>query len=332
MATPRKLPSGNWNIRVGSGENGKTKSFTAPTKKEVILLAAEYLNGKHCPVEKKTVGECIDEYIESKTNILSPTTISGYQKIRKNTLDGLCHYLIGDITQEQIQRHFNAISATLSPKYLKNSLGLLSSVFRVYRPDYRLNITLPKKQKVYKDFPTVEQIYTAVKGTSIELPVLLAMWQGMRMSEIRGARKTNIKDGVLTINSVVVTVAGEHIEKQQTKTFDSARRLRLPPYILNLIDALPPEQDFLVTRSGQSIYMSLQYYLKKYNLPLISFHDLRHLNASAMLSLGIPDKYAMERGGWSSPDIMRNTYQHTFSREREIVDNRVDAFFEAIIK
>ena len=149
MAKPRKLPSGNWNIRVGDGKGGKTKSFTAATKKEVILLAAEYVNGKICPVEKKTVGECIDEYINAKENILSPTTINGYKKIRKNTLNEICYYLIGDITGEQIQRHFNELSARLSPKYLKNSLGLLASVFRIYRPDYRLNITLPKKQKVY---------------------------------------------------------------------------------------------------------------------------------------------------------------------------------------
>ena len=60
------------------------------------------------------------------------------------------------------------------------------------------------------------------------------------------------------------------------------------------------------------------------------FHDLRHLNASVMLQLGIPDKYAMERGGWSTNQTLKNVYQHTFSAERQIVDDKIDQFFENI--
>ena len=46
-----------------------------------------------------------------------------------------------------------------------------------------------------------------------------------------------------------------------------------------------------------------------------------------MLALGIPDKYAMERGGWSSPSVMKTVYQHTFSAERKIVDDKIDNYF-----
>ena len=63
----------------------------------------------------------------------------------------------------------------------------------------------------------------------------------------------------------------------------------------------------------------------------MSFHDLRHLNASVMLMLGIPDKYAMERGGWSTPNVMKNVYQHTFSEERKLVDERIDDYFNSLI-
>lgn len=37
----------------------------------------------------------------------------------------------------------------------------------------------------------------------------------------------------------------------------------------------------------------------------MTFHDLRHLNASVMAALRIPDKYAQERGGWKSDKIMK---------------------------
>ena len=47
-----------------------------------------------------------------------------------------------------------------------------------------------------------------------------------------------------------------------------------------------------------------------------------------MLQLGVPDKYAMERGGWSSTKTMKTIYQHTYSTEREEVDRRINEYFE----
>ena len=51
------------------------------------------------------------------------------------------------------------------------------------------------------------------------------------------------------------------------------------------------------------------------------------MNASVMLKLGVPDKYAMERGGWSTDRTMKTVYQHTFSAERQRVDALVDNYF-----
>lgn len=65
-------------------------------------------------------------------------------------------------------------------------------------------------------------------------------------------------------------------------------------------------------------------YFPHYNL----FVCFRHLNASVMLSLGVPDKYAMERGGWATNSTLKNVYQHTFSEERKQVDEMIDRYFE----
>ena len=40
-----------------------------------------------------------------------------------------------------------------------------------------------------------------------------------------------------------------------------------------------------------------------------------------MLFLGIPDKYAMERGGWATDNILKSVYQQTYSSERELWEN-----------
>lgn len=60
----------------------------------------------------------------------------------------------------------------------------------------------------------------------------------------------------------------------------------------------------------------------------MTFHDLRHVNASVMALLQIPDKYAMERGGWKTDSTMKGTYTHTFSKARKDVDQIIDSYFK----
>lgn len=338
MATAKQLPSGHWRCRIYDNELKKQVSFTSTQtgkrgKSEAELMAKQYsLNPQRTQKKEKTVGECIDLYIESKTNVLSPTTISGYEKIKRNWLVDFCDLKLSEVSNETIQLLVNQLALNKSPKTVKSSYGLLVSVLKAYAPEISLNVTLPKQQKRLKKMPNPVDVYHAVKGSDIELPCLLAMWLGLRMSEVRGAKKSDIQDGILTIKDTIVTVDGIHIKKNSTKTFDSTRSLQLPRYILDLIDKLPAEQVYLTDMSGQAIYKKLSRLLEKNDLDHITFHDLRHLNASIMLMLNIPDKYAMERGGWSSPNIMKSVYQHTFSDERENADKTIDKYFETFVK
>jgi hypothetical protein len=50
-----------------------------------------------------------------------------------------------------------------------------------------------------------------------------------------------------------------------------------------------------------------------------------------MLALGVPDKYAMERGGWSSPNVIKSVYQHTFTDARQKFDDVIDNYFQNAI-
>lgn len=295
-------------------------------------MAVEWLNGKKEAKIKASpaVGELIDEYIENKKHILSPSTIDGYKRIKENSLKELCGYMISDLNQAAVQKHFNKLAMSKSPKTVRNAHGLLISVLNVYAPELHFRTTLPQKQKKIKTFPDVEDILKAIKNTDIELPCLMAIWLGMRMSEIRGAKKSNIHDGILIIDEVIVTVDGEHITKKQTKTTDSTRMISIPPYIQQLINK--QESEYLTVLSGQAIYKRLKRLLENNNLPHIAFHDLRHLNASTMLRLGVPDKYAMERGGWSSTNIMKSVYQHTFTDERKKIDQKIDDYFNGIFE
>ena len=337
MAKAQQLPSGSWRVRIYDNELKKQVSFTSQLpgkagKNEAELMAREYQLGMRRRKERgKTVGECIDEYISLKENILSPTTIEGYHKDRRNSLAELCDIPIKELTATQIQAHVNKLALSKSPKTVRNAHGLLVSVLKIYAPELHINTTLPKSQKKIKHLPPVEDVLRAVIGTEIELPCLLAVWCGLRMSEIRGACKSDIKGDVLTIHKTVVTVNGEHITKDSTKTVESTRLIRLSEHLQSLIAALPPEQNKLTLLSGQAIYKRFSRLLEVHGIEHMTFHDLRHMDASIMLLLNIPEKYAMERGGWSTPHVMKSVYQHTFSAERKAVDDKIDSYFNGIL-
>lgn len=337
MATAKKLPSGQWRVLLYVGKDNlgkrKYKSFTAPTKKEAEYMAAEYnLSEKKSTVPgNMTVGQLMDQYIESKSNILSPTTIQGYRQIRRMRLQPLMNKVASKLTSTDVQDAINMDATKLSPKSISDAYGLFVSSLRTHnvRTDWR--ITLPKRQKQFREMPSPESIFHLVHGTDIELPCLLALWLGLRMSEVRGIKHGDIENGILTIHSTVVDVNGTAVEKDSTKTYDSTRRLRVPRYILDLLPAGNAD-DHIVLLSGQAIYKRFVRLQEVAEMEPIRFHDLRHLNASVMVALNIPDRYAMERGGWSTNKILQSVYQHTFSVERQRVDDMVDHYFSEIVQ
>ncbi len=331
MATAKKLPSGNWRVRSYDRTTGRTKSFTASTKKEAELQAARWLNDLiPKPLNEKSVGECIDEYINIKENVLSPTTVDKYRNIKKNQLTpAFLSLQLKKLNSAVIQDEINDLAGRYSAKTVHNASGLISAVLGVYYPDFRYKITLPQVQKKKKDYPSAIQIVELFRGTSIELPVLLGLWLGLRLSEIRGLRKSDIHGGVLSINRVKVDIGTETVIKESAKTVNSKRDLKVPSHILSLIEALPT--DNITEFNHRQIYQRFKRIVIKNGYPDMTFHDLRHLNASVMLMLGVPDKYAMERGGWSTSATLKRVYQETFSDERKKIDDKVDRYFTELL-
>ena len=169
------------------------------------------------------------------------------------------------------------------------------------------------------------------RGTDIELPVLLAVWLGLRMGEILGLRKSDFCDNRITVQRTVSRIAGGVIvEKDTAKTVESRRPLNVPDPIMELVAALPGEK--ITDLNGDKIYHHFVKRMTAAGFPGVTFHDLRHVNASVMLALGIPDKYAMERGGWSTTSTLKRVYQETFSDQRVQADQKIDRYFGRIYK
>ena len=99
---------------------------------------------------------------------------------------------------------------------------------------------------------------------------------------------------------------------------------------MSLIDQV--EGDALVPISGRALYHRWIKLQNDNGMDHITFHDLRHLNASIMALLRIPDKYAEERGGWDNDKVMKKVYMQTFSEERERFDDIIDGYFDDLLE
>lgn len=330
LPTPQKLPSGVYRCQVMVG--GKRISVVDENPAVAQAKAVALKNGL---IEEKkagptmTVGEAIDRYVESKDTVLSPTTIRSYKSIRNNSLGNLEPMQLSDITKEAIQRHINALSRSKSPKYVRNVHGLLSTVLKAYRPDFVLHTTLPKKQKKEIKIPTMEEIQFIAeksKGTPFELPFLLATWMGLRTSEIRGLTWDCIEGDMLHVKQALVEGENGQVLKI-TKSYSGDRKIRIPEYIQDLINQQPRTDKYIIHYSRNSLYNRLKRMCARYGIPHCRFHDLRHVQASVMLALGVPDKYAMERMGHASTNMLKTVYQHTMKSKSEEVADTVDKFF-----
>lgn len=344
MVKAKKLKSGNWRCFVFShkDENGKKhyKSLTAPTQSEAEYMAAEFvMNRKRMNNSNNwTLGEAVDKYIELKRPVLSPSSIYRYEKIRKSSFQSIMDIPLAKITSNILQEAINTEmkrkplnrSGTVSPKTVQIEYGLISSTLKRYCPDQTFTVSLPKKARRIRSLPLPEDIYKAVTGTDIELPVLLAMWLSFTMSEVRGLTKSKSIDGdYITIREVLVHVGGEDIRKDLAKEVTRNRRHKMPEHIKKLIDQV--DGDIIVPDSEKALSYRFRKCMERNGMSGITFHDLRHVNASLMAMLRIPDKYAQERGGWKTDHIMKSVYTETFTEERQKVDGIIDDYFQQFL-
>lgn len=334
-----RLPSGNYRSQATyKDSDGKRhyKSFTAPTKGEAEWMAKDFEHGNDYLTDESnwTLEYAIGQYIDLKKDILSPTTIQGYKMMQKRSFQSIMQVQLKDINSDVLQKAIlkemnrkTQHGKTPSPKHVKNAYGLVSAVLGRFMPDKTYRVDMPRVARQIRTLPEPAEIYRAVEGTDIELACLLALWLSFSMSEIRGLTKSKSIDGdYITIRQVMVHVNHKDVIKPLGKTDARLRRHKMPDKIKELIDEVPG--DIIVPYHPSYLLRKLKRCLAAHNVMEISFHDLRHENASIMAALRLPDKYCMERGGWASDNIMKRVYMETFSEERENADKKVNDYFK----
>lgn len=329
-----KLPSGNYRCRVRTKIGGKlvSRSFTAPTKKEAERLAAMWKAEENYNNANITLRDACNRYVAAKSNVLSPSTIKAYNVYIKLYIQGLMDYNIQNITRESLQAAFNIEARNLSPKSIRNLHGLISAVFKMFRPDFILNTTLPQKKKVEMYIPTdddIKKLMKAVEGTYLEIPVLLAAFGPMRRGEIFAITSDDIKGNNVIVNKAYcISDDGELIVKTP-KNYSSNRVITFPDFVIEKLKGIDGR---IVTCHPNSLSKAFSRVLKENDIPHFRFHDLRHYNVSICKAMNIPDEYIMARGGWATNYTMNNVYAHTLPDIEDKITTKITEHFSEFSK
>ena len=318
-----KLPSGSYRIR--HTENKKTYSMTVPykpTTHEAFTLIQNKIN--HTNVTTMTFREAAVEYVESKKNVLSPSSVRNYNSIIKNLPEQFLNTDIHAIDELTVQKLINKYASDHKPKTVHNLCGFVLSVLRLFLPKMDISVTLPQKQRQERYTPSTEdvmRIVEASKNTPYSIPIRLACL-GLRNSEICALTIFDLKDDRLTINKACVRSENGYVVKDVPKTDASNRIIVLPHDLAEDIR----EQGFIYKGYPQQIDKHLRRVQKRLNIPSFGIHRLRHFFASyAHDTLKLSDATIQALGGWNTDNVMKSTYRHAMN-ENEVKEQIASNF------
>ena len=366
MAKAKKLPSGSWRCLVYShsepeldekgnpvrDSKGKPKikrvyeSFTSgdPSpagKREAEYQASEFAYKKKRQKQKynTTFKQASDEYIKSKQNILSPSTIRGYRIMQRTAYHLMNEVALSKIIdQNLIQKQMNVNANNYSAKTLRNQVGFISAVMGYFGLDIG-KISLKPKEKKSIPVPSKEDIKKIMEwikeDPEIECQILLALSDSLRQSEIAGLKAKSIDGNIIHIRGA--RVRDEHnklVYKETNKSDAGTRDVIAFDYLAQKLQERCKgleEDEYLFDLTPQSVLRRFKDLLKKHNMYPYTIHSLRHYFAAFLHAQNVPDKYIMELGGWATDHVMKNVYQYTFTEKTLDVQKKINESFQTEI-
>ena len=216
----------------------------------------------------------------------------------------------------------------------------------------------PKKnsfQPVFLSAEEMQKMFEALRGTKLELPVLVAAFYGFRRGEVLGLKWNAIdfERGTISVIRTVTTITLDgkqtEIEQQSAKTKSSLRTLPLigsfREYFLQVKEAQELNKQVcgncynhvydgfvFVDELGERMrtnYLTSAFpkFLEDHGLRRMRFHDLRHTCASLLLSNGISMKQIQIWLGHSTFSTTADIYAHLDYSAQEAPANAMNGMF-----
>lgn len=285
---------------------------------------------------------------------VSKITIKGYRQYLKCILPLIGDYKLTNITSFILDNMYQKIKKgqkgkLLSSKTMVHYYNLVNLMFKQARKWKFIEINpnedanRPKLHKKNRNYYNIEQAQDLLNVLSQEnikyrTIITLALVSGMRCAELCALRWSDvdfIKNTIYIDNSLKV-IDGE-IDEERAKTDYSVRYVYIDiktmellkeykkwqeEHILSLGDKWIGTDRIFTDIYGKNIYPCtcnkiLQKVIKKYNLPHITFHELRHTCATILNGTGVDPIVVKERLGHSNVNITMDTYTHALESNKK---------------
>lgn len=251
----------------------------------------------------------------------------------------------------------------LSPKTVKNYISFVSSIFdygvrtRIIAHNPCTHCTLPtisEPDRKMLSLDEADRFLDVLETSPLKYQAFfkLALYGGFRAGEILGLQWDDI-DFRLNIVQIKRTA---HYSKAlghydtTPKTKSSNRILKLPEHVIDTLQKLQVEQrnryefggvlwneetrvfttDTFVPMNSSTLSNWYRRIAEKNDLPLVSLHSFRHLNASLLINSGTDIATVSSTLGHSQTTTTLNIYAHAFQKARaealeavaNVLDNR----------
>ena len=312
---------------------------------------------KLAPAQELDLSHWLEYWMDS---IVRPnraeTTVYAYQKIIDNHIDpALGTVPLKRLTPKMVQEYYTETQRAngLSSNTMRRHHDLLSSALRsAVRQDVipasPMERVEPPRVRTTESYfynnQELKLLYQKIEGNILELAVKLAGSLGMRREEICGLKWENVDlQRHLVLIREARTAYGATIVQKETKNRASVRTLYLPDEVYLLLEqeqarqqqerclqspTYNPTDHVILDAKGvpyspNALSLAFTRFVKKNDLPRLTFHGLRHTFATIASCQGASLFDIGKALGHSTPATTGRIYTHLVDRTHEELVQRV---------
>lgn len=347
MATAKLLPSGAYRTQVKKTINGKVvcKSFTVhpkdckgnarKAKDQSEMLARQWrLSAEDSEVYGIKVRDALEQYIQDRSKVLSPSTITNYKRLIP-LFESVMDICVDEIKTADIQALVNEWSISVRAKTCRNRISFLLSALDYVECDKKFRIRYPNSPSKEIKAPDTEDVKMLLDNApDILKPVLyLAAFGALRRGEIAALKQKDISRDMCTIHIHADMVLDDN--KWIYKPFPKnalAGVVQLPKFIIDLLPCSEDPEAYVFDMNPNMISHRYERLRAKLGFSF-NFHSLRHFAASFRSDLGIPRKYIEEVGRWESGSVvLERVYDNTLTSTRKKYTQIANRYIEENFK
>ncbi len=300
---------------------------------------------------------------------VAPKTHHGYcERIRMDALPLIGHHRLDGLSRGILQLFIANLAEQmtddetprLSRRTIQYTVGILRQAFKQAVMDGVLarnptdGLELPMKEFSETSVLDVGQIGTLLTKTTD--PLRCALWNvlltaGLRPQEALALTwdDIDVESSTLAIRRAMVETTPGHWEVGTPKTKGSTRTVVVPQETMGALKEHRVEQSKQILKAGthydrqgivfagkhgQHLDMSAlrrrwKADLKAAGLPPRRLYDSRHSHFTALIAAGVHVKVAQERGGWSTPKTLLDTYSHVLPSMQQAASDLVGSLIFA---